>query len=232
MLSVADAADRLGVDPSRVRQLLRAGELAGMQVSGVWVVEEEGVARRADRPPSPSRPMSPSRAWGLLDLLDGGKADWLDAPARSQVRAFAARLTFAPAQRWRDLLRRREQRLAFLAHPAAVRRVVQDERVVVGGPAMAAASGLDLVAPGAATAEVWCRPEDVAPLVRAAALRPVVSRASADLVVRVPREVWPFPAGLAGPSTVAATLLDSDEPRAEHAAEVWLQQQAAAAGSQ
>ena len=154
-LSVQQIAQRLRVDESRVRRLLREGRLAGYRFGGSWVVDGEDVARLeslsprggASRPVG--RPMSPQRAWGLLELLDGGRAPWLSAVARSQVRAQARALAGADASRWRAALHARSDLRRVAAHPAAIRRLRAEPGVLVAGPGEAAARGLDLVALGA-----------------------------------------------------------------------------------
>ena len=85
-IAVNDAAERLGVHPTRVRQLVRSGDLAGHRVGRVWLVDPQDVARLAGQKARAGRPMAPARAWGLLDLLEGGSALWLPPVGRSQVR--------------------------------------------------------------------------------------------------------------------------------------------------
>src|SRR3954471_17069270 len=155
-LSVEQAAQRLRVDESRVRRLLREGRLAGHRFGGSWVVDGDDVARleslspKGGEPRPAGRPMSAQRAWGLLELLDGGRAPWLSPVARSQVRAQARVLAGADAPRWRAALRARSDVRRVAAHPAAIRRLAAEPGVLVAGPAEAAARGLDLVALGAA----------------------------------------------------------------------------------
>lgn len=54
-VSVTEAAERLGVHPSAVRQALQTGRLAGRKVGGTWLTTEEALAsfrvvRRGPRP--------------------------------------------------------------------------------------------------------------------------------------------------------------------------------------
>lgn len=218
VLTVADAARRLGVDESRVRQLLRAGDLAGERVGAMWLVDAAAVSRREQRGASAGRPLSPPRAWALLDLLDGGSAPWLTTQSRSQLRARARGLRGAPPQRLQAVLRARSDRHSYRAHPAAVRWLLGDPRVVLAGPDEAARAGLDLVVTDARP-EVYVRPGDEPELVRKLALR--AAPEPADVLIRVPRSVWPF-AAAAGPATLAADLLESAEPRAVTAGAAWL----------
>lgn len=219
-LTVVDAAQRLGVDASRVRKMLRVGELPGRRHGHVWMVDAAAVARRAHRPSPAGRPLSPSRAWALLDLAQGGSAPWLTAQGRSQVRAQGRALRLATPQRLRGALRARSDRHGFVVHAAALRRLLDDADVVVAGATEAARVGLNLV-PVRAVTEVYVRGDSLPHLVRSLALRPT-SR-PAEVLIRVPRDIWPFTGGAAGPAVLAADLLESDEPRAVTAGTEWLQ---------
>jgi excisionase family DNA binding protein len=223
-LSVAEAANQLGVDGSRVRQLLRAGTLAGRHVGRDWLVSADAVAALRERPRCPGRPFAPRRAWGLLDLLDGGDAAWLGPVARSHVRAHVRRLAGADAAIWRGALRARDDRHPVHAHRAALSRLVASEGVWPAGAAGAAAVGADLV-PYAAVAEVYVPAEKWELLARSLHLVPAPG--PPDVVVRVPRQLWPF--GPAGPgrAALAATLLDSAEWRAGRAGAEMLNELAA-----
>ncbi len=218
-VTVSDAARRLGIDESRVRQMLRAGELAGQRIGATWLVDAAAVSRRQHQAVPAGRPLSPSRAWALLDLIDGGSAPWLTAQSRSQLRARLRGLQGATPQRLHAVLRARSDRHSYRAHPAAVRRLLGDSRIVVAGPTEAARAGLDLVATDARP-EVYVRPDDELEVVRELALR--LAPESPDVLIRVPRQVWPFAGSTAGPATLAADLLESDEPRAVTAGAAWL----------
>jgi hypothetical protein len=170
--------------------------------------------------------MAPERAWGLLDLLDGGSAPWLSAVARSQVRELGRRLSGADANRWRAALRARSDVHRHQAHPAALRRLLADPSVLLGGPGEAARLGADLV-------DVGGRPEVYAPaaewsrLVRSLHLLDAIE--DPDVVVRVPR-VWPFEGrDNVGLAVVAADLLGADDPRAVRAGAVALNELSAKA---
>lgn len=232
-VALEHAARLLAVDASRVRQLIEAGELRAQRIGRSWLVSQEDVAlRRLDRP-LPGRPLAAARAWAVLDLLDGGSAAWLSAPARSQVRQSLRRLAAADAARWRHALRARQQVLHLHAHSAAVVRLESEPAVLVAGPAAAAASGADLVIPSLGGASELYVPPDVWPeLSRRYRLDADADagqeRASANLIVRLPQGVWPFgvdtgrldPASVPrwpGPAVLAADLLSHPEPRARGA---------------
>ncbi|WP_188686837.1 MULTISPECIES: helix-turn-helix domain-containing protein [Nesterenkonia] len=63
LLSVADAADVLGVSPPRVRAQLQRGHMRGQKVGGHWLIEADSLPRYPRR----IRPMSQRLAWAILD---------------------------------------------------------------------------------------------------------------------------------------------------------------------
>src|SRR5665647_3408165 len=68
-LSVAEAAERLGISVQRVRQLLHAGELDSRKGPGGWVVAENAVRAREQAPPAAGRPLSSHMAWLVVAQL-------------------------------------------------------------------------------------------------------------------------------------------------------------------
>ena len=212
-LGVNEAASRLGVHPSRVRQLLHAGDLGGRQISGVWLISANDVARRASRRSQPGRPLAPARAWGLLDLLDHGSAPWLSPVARSQVRQVLRGISGADADRWRAVLRARSEVHPSRAHPAALRRLLDTPGVRASGSIDVAGHGIDLVVVNALP-EVYVTASEWPQLARSLHLV-TVHTGVPDVVVRVPRIPLAFAHRLSlGAAAVAADLMDSDEPRA------------------
>lgn len=242
-ISVREAADRLGLDESRVRRLLRSGQLAGRAVGGRWLVRDDDVSRLRQQSNPSGRPMAPARAWALLRMLDSGDlrdpqaAALLPPAALSQVRSLArsGELAAAGADRWRSLLRARADVYACAGHPAAVRRAVDHPACRRAGAKAAVQVGADLivvdeVAEVYLPAEVWeYLPETLhlevdEPRQGWAGGRPPWwegrSRESM-LVVRVPRGGWPFGEGASehgpldrpGPACLGADLLESLDSR-------------------
>lgn len=213
-ISVRQASDRLGIDESRVRQLLRSGQLAGRTLGGRWLVRDEDVARLRRQSNPSGRPMAPARAWALLRMLDSGDlndphaAALLPSSALSQVRSLARSggLTSAGADRWRSLLRARADVYACVGHPAAVRRAVDHPAGRRAGPKAAAQIGADLVVVDEVAevylpAEVWRHLREDLHLQVDEPSRGWAGGHSSGwdgrsresmLVVRVPRKVWPF----------------------------------------
>lgn len=68
VLSVREAAEKLGVSTQRVRQLINDGQLPARRSTGGWFVRAEAVADRAGSPVR-GRPMSPQTAWAVIHLL-------------------------------------------------------------------------------------------------------------------------------------------------------------------
>ena len=216
-ISVEEASRRLGVNDSRVRQLLRAGDLRGRRLGNSWLVSSEDLARLEHQARPGGRPLAPKRAWAVIDLLDGGRAPWLSDSARSQVRRHLADLAEPGPDGWRAALRGRSHVLDVVAHPAAVERLQRASGVRVGGLAAAARRGFDIVALAQPIPEFYVEEAQWPELSRSLALR---EGADPNLRVRVPKEVWPFAddapsvdSGV-GDAVLAADLLDHVEPRA------------------
>jgi excisionase family DNA binding protein len=55
-ITTVQAADRLGVDASRVRQLLAAGKLTGQRVGRDWLIDPQSVDAYARNRRRPGRP--------------------------------------------------------------------------------------------------------------------------------------------------------------------------------
>lgn len=214
---MTEAAERLGLDDSRVRQLLRSSVLEGRHVGRAWLVSADSVSRLESISRPAGRPASPARAWGLLDLLDGRRAPWLSSVARSQVRKQARRLAGSSADRWRAALRARADRVPIDGHRAAIAKLIEGPRCLAGGVMKAVEAGADLVAVDAIP-EVYVPSEEWDRIRARLQLERSATGISPAAVVRVPRGIWPFE-GIdhVGAAALAADLLDSTEPRAVQA---------------
>lgn len=211
-IEVKEASRRLGVDDSRVRQLLRAGSLQGRRVGNSWLVLVEDVARLEKNRMRAGRPLAARRAWAALDLLDSGPAPWLSASARSQVRSHLARLEEPGPDVWLSLLRSRSDVVRAFAHPAAMRRLAEVPGVRRAGVSESMQRGFDLVALGDVVPEFYVEASAWPQVARSLAIR---ESAEPNLLIRVPSDVWPFGEGSAvSDAALAADLLESPEPRA------------------
>jgi excisionase family DNA binding protein len=219
-IAVKDAAQRLGLSESRIRQLLIAGDLNGRRIGRAWLVDSEDVARLQGQQRRSGRPVGPKRAWAIADLLSGGRAPWLSYSERSQVRSYAARLEEPSPDEWRSILRGRSKLRPVRAHPAAVARLGQFDHVLLAGPAEAVRRGFDLVAVGEPRPEFYMPISEWGHIARSLALQP---SHDANLIIRHPLMVWPFEDRDAIPdAAIAADLLHSAEPRAVRAGQLRL----------
>ncbi|HEY0889444.1 MAG TPA: helix-turn-helix domain-containing protein [Nocardioides sp.] len=219
-IAVKDAAQRLGVSESRIRQLLIAGDLNGRRIGRAWLVDADDIARLQGQQRRPGRPVGPKRAWAIIDILSGGSAPWLSYSERSQVRSYAARLDEPSADDWRAILRGRSELRPVQAHPAALARLDRFDHVLLAGSAEAVRRGFDLVAAGEPRPEIYMPIKEWGHIARGLALRP---SHDANLIIHHPMLVWPFEGRDAVPdATIAADLLHSAEPRAVRAGQLRL----------
>ena len=87
-LTTREAAQRLRVDQSRVRELVSTGGLRARRVGGQLLVDADCVDRQAAlvSAGATGRPMAQRVAWAAADLADGGSAGWLTAAERYRLR--------------------------------------------------------------------------------------------------------------------------------------------------
>lgn len=220
-IAVKDAAERLGLSESRIRQFLMAGELRGRRVGRAWLVDSDDVARLQGQRRRSGRPAGPKRAWAIVEMLSGGSAPWLSPSERSQVRSYIGRLDEPDADEWRSILRGRSELRPVRAHPAAVTRLRELDDVLSAGPAEAVRRGFDLVVVGEPRPEFYMPISAWDRVARRLALQP---SHDADLIIRHPLKVWPFQHGAVSDAIIAADLLDSAEPRAIRAGQSRLNQ--------
>ncbi|MEV4875593.1 type IV toxin-antitoxin system AbiEi family antitoxin [Streptomyces cyaneofuscatus] len=222
-MSVRQAAQSLGVDDSRVRQLLHDGRLQGSRVGGRWIVEAGSVHDRKSAPPEPGRPLSARNAWGALSILSGCRPAGLSDSERSRLHKRLRNLAAhgdVPTERLQKLLAARAEVRRYRAHRSVLQPLLDDADVVRAGASAAPRVGADYVAPG--RAEIYVHPERIGKLEAAFGL--VLDAHGGNLLVRVPpASAWPFLVSAqqaadegvdAPPSVIAADLLDAKEDRA------------------
>lgn len=180
MLTVEQAATRLGVSAQEVRRLVRAGTLPAQRVGRTLVLSDDAVDERARLDVAPGRVLSAPVAWATLWELSGERADWLDRSGRSRMQA---RLQVSDAEQVVAATRDRADRHELRVLPAYRDRVLAHDGVVASGLTAADAVGANIVAAGA-TAEVYCTEEGLTELRRDLGLS---ERGEPNLVVRVPR---------------------------------------------
>lgn len=186
-LSVTDAAQELGLSPSRVRALIESGALAAEKVGGRWLVPWESVVTRRRDPMPPGRPVAPRNAWILLlEATD-------ELPADASVD---------PSTRWRlrkalehqglvDIRHRLERRAAthrLWGLPGELRRLRTAREIVLTGSSAAGALDLELAAPD--TVDAYVNSRDAARVIAAHDLEDA-DHAQHNVVLRVvPEAAW------------------------------------------
>ncbi|MSV90214.1 MAG: helix-turn-helix domain-containing protein [Actinobacteria bacterium] len=211
-MAVGDAAARLGLSASRVRQMLADGVLRGERIGRSWVIEQSAIDAIADERPGVGRPWQPQSAWALLAVAGGDEAEG------SAVERFRARDRLAEhglAGLVGRLSARCEVR-RFYAHPAVLDDLAGADDVVLGGISAAGHCGADVIAAGVVDAYVKASMVDA--LIDRYALDERAERP--NVIVRVvDDEFWSFAANerFAPWPVVAADLLESDDARSRRA---------------
>lgn len=222
-VSVHQAAQSLGVDDSRVRQLLHEGRLQGSRVGGRWIVEAGSVHDRKSAPPESGRPLSARNAWGALAILAGCRPAGLSDSERSRLHKRLRHLAAygdVPTGRLQKLLAARAEVRRYRVHRSVLQPLLDDADVVRGGASAAPRVGADYVAPG--RVELYVHPERIGKLEAGFGL--VLDARGGNLLVRIPpASAWPFLVSAqqetgdgrdAPASVIAADLLDTKEDRA------------------
>jgi excisionase family DNA binding protein len=184
VLSVAQAAARLGVSGTEVRRLVHTGTLAAERVGSVLVVDETSVetrARQVSQAGGRGRALAPSNAWAVLWEVSGRPAEWLTRSERSRLRAW---LTSNSPEHIAHACRARAARSALRVLPAYRTRVLDEPGVVRGGWSAADSAGADVTSPAQPPDEIYCTDETLARLRRDLGLS---ARGEPNLTVRVPR---------------------------------------------
>lgn len=229
-ISVSEAAQRLRVDPSRVRAMIRSGQLEAQKLADIWIIDPASLERREVAKPPRGRPFSARNAWALLLMEDGSKecplkqsklAKELSPWAFSRARARAKNLdmpSLAPRLRCRAYVER------LRAHPSDLERIESEPHVVRAGVSAARDHGIDIVAPG--EIELYIQAKRQSTLKRKYHLEP---SSRPNVILRVVDEPWPFPSSckVAPPAVVALDLLETDDEESQHAAKELLAQLAA-----
>lgn len=160
LMSLPSAAERLGVDESRVRQRIADGSLRAEKIGGRWLLDEADLVGVGER--RGGRPMSRDSAWALIGaaVVREDRAPGLDDPAaalllrvapvvRSRSRARLEDLleqveagpSAASAEDWaartarnlRILLRNRAFRQAYSVSPRDLNDLRADNRLQLSG---------------------------------------------------------------------------------------------------
>lgn len=134
LLSVREAADRIGVGPAAVRQQIAAGRLPAIKRGRSWWLDERTVQRVTRQRRSGGRPLSPAMAWAILLLASGDETAAENLAGRdryaSRMRAW---LREHPLQEYAPRLRSRAETEEFDVHPSELKRVLNRPDVLATG---------------------------------------------------------------------------------------------------
>ncbi|HEY2181086.1 MAG TPA: helix-turn-helix domain-containing protein [Solirubrobacteraceae bacterium] len=218
LLSVNEAATRLGVSPAAVRQRIASGRLPAVKRGRSWWLDERAVQRHVRQPASSGRPLSPSMAWAIILLASGDEkaAKRLARRERypSRMRAW---LDAHPLHEHASKLRSRAEIEDLAGHPSELERLLARASVLLTGASAGDVVGLVGKGPGV---EVYAPVGDRAAILGEHALTP-----ASDGLIRirwVPDELWPDLHQEGDPraprAAVLLDLLESDDPRARREA--------------
>jgi len=215
LISVREAAERLGLTPVAVRRQIGAGSLTATKRGRDWWIDRRRVERRARQEVSKGRPLSPPLAWSVLLAASGEDraADKLAARYRSRMRAWLAE---HPLAEYAPQLRARAELEELGGHPAELPRILARRDVLATGVSAATQIGLvgepdhvEIYAPKAHRPQILLEH----------ALRPT-ERGSVR-VRWIADDVWsklPLRSREAPRAAVLVDLLESDDPRARREA--------------
>lgn len=218
LISVDEAAKRLGVIPQRVRALIAEGRLPAERVGKQYVLEAAVVDRFAREPRGRGRPLSSANAWALLAVLVGLDDRALsDRPMRS-IGRIEVLLKDGPEAVITALLRSepRAELHMWRVLPSDIDRLVADSRLTKTGLS-ADARGINLrYQPRRDGIDAYVSRSLLSGLERE--LRPIVGSADANVLLRTPRGAdWILAESVAPLSVVAADLLSHDDARVARA---------------
>lgn len=157
LISVLEAAGRLGVNVPRIHQRIANGSLRAERIGSQWVVDERSLLEVAERHMA-GRPLSVRSAWAVIAASDGDEESLNQLARAEQARAkqrldrlmsvahkrpAGEREAHAIAVSLRSLFRNRAERLSFRVAAADLGDLRADDRwaVLVSSGASGIASG-------------------------------------------------------------------------------------------
>ncbi len=223
-ITVADAAERLGVSAHEVRRLVEAGTLSAERVGRMLLLDERSVMRRARAHVGRGRTLAPGTAWAALWEASGERAGWLDRGARSRLRSW---LRTRSPEHIAAGCRTRAVRADVRVLPGYRAAVLAETGVVAGGMTQAEHAGADILGSGDIPDEVYCSAGTWARLRRDYG---VSEMGEVNLVVRIPRFDDPelLQRTVMPDAVVAVDLFESADLRTQRAGLALLEQSLAA----
>ncbi|MCW2809202.1 MAG: hypothetical protein JWQ93_3157 [Marmoricola sp.] len=217
-ISVAQAAERLGVSVPRIHQRIADGSLVAERIGSQWVVDERSLLRVQERS-KPGRPHSARSAWAVIAVSESDREGMRPSEPAASARARGQlKRLLAPAVKpasgeeavgdlaasLRSVFRNRAQRRPLRAAPADLADLRADDRWAVL---------VDLGAIGIASADIegYLGESDVDGVVRDYLL--VEADSDANVVLHVIPDVqYPYPDSRL---RLAADLAEHRGPREE-----------------
>ena len=216
VISVSDAAERLGLTHRRVLMLIADGRLGAQRIGNSWVVDVASLEDRARSRVKSGRHFSPTRAWGLLFLADGLGAPWLDSVSVSKLRSHLKRRSITELSSRLDT---RGQPHRYRAHPSDIARLAREPDLMLSGGSAAAQLSMGLTDPD--RLDAYASAERIRDLVGKYALEP--SREGNAVLRQLPDLGHQWKARPIAPRSAVALDLASDrDPRARSVGEAVL----------
>jgi hypothetical protein len=206
-LTVAQAAQRLGISARRVNHLVGTGDLRSSQLGAITVIPVADVERRRSLNPGDGRRLTASNAWGVLALASGERPLWLASDTRYRLGRMLAKHGLVSL---RARLLERGERQVFRAHPSVLRAIRDDQALMLSGVTAAAELRLGLLAGDTVDAYV-----DERALAALVARYGLLDSQEPNVILRVVPSFlpsWP-PSHVAPRAAVALDLLEEDDPR-------------------
>lgn len=211
LVSVSDAAKRLGISARRVRALAANGRVPAQKIANRWFVEVDRLSERGQSAGARGRPFSPKHSLGLLYLASGDDARWLSDYEKWRLRRYALPRLESLLPR----LRGRANVHSVHAPESVVKRLASDVKFVRSGVSAAELHRADIS--GRSVLDGYYRERDFNKLFYRYALEPA-PEVAANLIVRGIEDDNPLAGRRHMPiAVVAADLADSADARSRRA---------------
>lgn len=214
LVSVPEAAQRLGVTRARVHQRIASGSLPAQQVGRQWIIDEWDLRRIAHHG-VPGRPFSATSAWALI-AVSAGDAGQFSPSVRSRARTRHAQLlravTVEPdlevvASLLGRALGGRARRIVYRASVLDLPAVRTDPRLHLSGVSASASQ----ISAGEVV-EGYLKADDLDDLVDAHLLAPV-GEDRASVIIHVVNGDWEIHDWVTSDLVIAADLAEHGGPR-------------------
>jgi len=209
MISLAEAAKRLGVSVQRVQQMVAERKLPVETFGNQLVLDSHLFARLSRRPTG--RPVSARNAWALLAIISGDRPTFVDRSKLSRLRRLAR-----DRQQVLDALRYSQPRSRVLRYDFFPAQLSQLSELLPLRTGLAAELRELHLEEGGNLLDAYVSEGTLSDIDRR--FHPALNVARPNVQLRVPSEPWVLEHGVS-PPVVAADLLDDPDPRVVRAAE-------------